>query len=158
MKAEDIANDLLAAFAASLELEPDGLRLQDGYTCMAVDKALVVHMRLKEESRELDLFMELGLIPPERREAVLVDMLQGNVLFQATEGGALGYDQARGIAALTRRVALDGLDSDGFRDRLERFLAVASFWGRRVRGDADEKDHALDTEAESFARSPFLRV
>jgi hypothetical protein len=149
MKAEDIANDLLAALAADLGLDPAALRLEDGYACLAVDKTSVVHLRLKEDSRELDLFMELGHLPQDNREAVLADMLQGNVFFQATEGGALGYDQARGIAVLTRRAALAGLDSDEFRDLLERFLAVASFWSGRVLGDAT---------AESFSQSDLLRV
>ena len=158
MKAENMANDLLAELAADLGLDPVELRLEDGYTCLAVDKTSVLHLRLKEDSRELDMFMELGPLPPDGREAVLADMLQGNVLFQATEGGALGFDQARGLAVLTRRVALAGLDNKAFRDRLERFLAVANFWSGRIRGDAREKDQAPGAAAAPLVQPGLLRV
>lgn len=154
MNADDNANEILSDLARDLGFGPDDLRLKDGYTCLDVDKTSVLHLRLREDSGELDLFMELGVMPPGNREAMLADMLQGNVLFQATAGAALGYDQARDIAVLTRRLALTGLDGVGFREHVELFLTTASFWRQRLHGGA--KDNTAPEG--SISGQPMLRV
>ena len=48
---------------------------------------------------------------------------------------ALGYDPERGIAVLSMRVSVPGMNLADFRDSLERFLAVAEFWQTRISGE-----------------------
>ncbi|WP_461210482.1 type III secretion system chaperone [Desulfocurvus sp. DL9XJH121] len=129
---EDALNDVLAELARELELNPAGILLQDGYTCLAVDRARIVHIRLVEDVNDVDVFMELGSVPAGCRQAVCEDMLQGNVLCQATGGGALGLDPERGVATLTMRLGVPGMDVAYFKARLEAFLTAALFWTERI--------------------------
>jgi hypothetical protein len=137
---EESANRVLAAFAAEMDLAPENLALEDGYTCLAIDKGSVLHLRLAEKEAGLDLFMELGTLPsgPERL-GLCEDMLQGNVLFQGTGGPALGLDRERGIATLTLRVSLPDLTVEHFRDSLEIFLNAVAFWRERLAGTAEDE-------------------
>ena len=134
MTPEQHINAILSEFAADMGLEPAGLALEDNYACLAVDRAAVLHLRLLPENACLDMFIELGDVPPDARQAVCEDMLQGNVLFQATEGAALGFDRERGIAVVTMRLEVSGLNAVRFKDRLERFLNTAAFWTSRIAG------------------------
>ncbi len=135
MTPEQNINAILSEFAAELGLDPAGLSLEDNYTCLGVDQAAVLHLRLLPDQACLDVFTELGAVPPAARREVCEDMLQGNVLFQATEGAALGFDRERGIAVATLRLEVTGLDAARFKDRLERFLNMAAFWSQRLAGD-----------------------
>ena len=134
MTPEQKINAILSEFAVELGLEPAGLVLDGEYACLAVDKAAVLHLKLLPESAALDLFMELGPVPPAVRQAVCEVMLQANVLFQATEGAALGFDRERGIAVATLRLDVDGLTAARFKDRVERFLIMTEFWAKRIGG------------------------
>jgi hypothetical protein len=135
---EEGANRILAAFAAEMELEGEALALEDGYTCLAVNKTGVLHLRLAEEEPALDLFMEVVTLPAGAdRFALYEDMLQGNVLFQGTGGSTLGLDRERGVATLGRRVFLPGLTPDDFRNSLDAFLAAAEFWRERLTGSSE---------------------
>jgi hypothetical protein len=135
---------VLAAFAAEMDMEPEDLALEDGYTCLAIDKVSVLHIRLAEKEAGLDLFMELGTLPsgPERL-GLCEDMLQGNVLFQGTGGPALGLDRERGIATLTLRISLPGLTTEHFRNSLEIFLNAVKFWCERLAGTAKDEGSAV---------------
>lgn len=132
MSTEELANNLLTAFATELEFDPTEVKLHDGYSCVGVDQTGVLHLRLQESARALDLFMELGQVPEHGRDDILADMLQGNVLFQATEGSALGFDRERNIAVVTMRLFIPGLEYIDFRAGIERFLSVAAFWRQRI--------------------------
>jgi hypothetical protein len=148
---DEIADRVLTAFAVEMDLPPENLALEDGYTCLAIDKVSVLHLRLVEEAPALDCFMELGTLPSgAERLALCEDMLQGNVLFQGTGGSALGLDRERGIATLTRRVALPGLTVENFRNDLETFLATVEFWRGRLAGTTEDGEAAV--------RGMFLRV
>ena len=150
MTPEQRVNAILSEFAAELGLEPTGLALEDNYACLAVNKSAVLHLKLLPESAALDMFMELGPVPPAVRQAVCEDMLQGNVLFQATEGAALGLDRERGIAVATLRLDVNGLDAARFKDRVERFLIMTEFWVKRIGG--------VPQAAPELALDTFLRV
>ncbi|MDR2050643.1 MAG: type III secretion system chaperone [Deltaproteobacteria bacterium] len=148
---EESAGRILKALAAELELDPEGLALEDGYTCLAVNGTSVLHLRLAGETPALDLFMELGVLPSgEERSGLCEDMLQGNMFFQGTGGPALGLDRERGVAALNLRLFLPGLNIENFRGNLEIFLAAAEFWRARIAGGAGGGEKS-DTSA-------FIRV
>ncbi|MDR2788732.1 MAG: type III secretion system chaperone [Candidatus Accumulibacter sp.] len=155
----ETANRILAALAAEMEFPPEELVLEDGYTCLAVNQASVLHLRLAEEALALDVFMELGALPfgPERLR-LCEDMLQGNVLFQGTGGAALGMDRERGIAVLSLRVPLPGLEAKVFRDGLERFLAAAEFWKDRLAGMTMGGETGGETSGEITFQQNALRV
>ena len=150
MTPEEKINAIFAEFAASLSLDPQGLVLAYDYACLAVDQARVLHFRLLPDSAALDVFMELGPVPPAVRREVCEDMLQGNVLFQATEGAALGLDRERGLAVASLRLDVDGLDAAKFKDRLESFLNMAEFWSGRLAGGL--------SDATAPGNDNFLRV
>ena len=132
---EDKVNAVLTQLAEELELDASALRLEDGYACLGVNRTRMLHLRLQETANAVDMFMELGMVPDSARQAVCEDMMRGNILFQATEGAALGYDPERGIAVLSMRVSVPGMNLADFRDSLERFLAVAEFWQTRISGE-----------------------
>ena len=134
MTPEDKINAIFVEFAASLGLDPQGLALAYDYACLAVNQTAVLHFRLLPENAALDVFMELGPVPPAARQEICEDMLQGNVLFQATEGAALGFDRERGLAVATLRLDVDGLTAAKFKGILERFLNMAEFWAGRIAG------------------------
>lgn len=131
---EDTVNAVLTQLAEELELDASALCLENGYTCLGINKTGMLHLRLQESASSVDMFMELGMVPHAARQGVCEDMLRGNILFQATEGAALGYDPERGLAVLTMRIFVPGMDLANFRDRLERFLSVAEFWQNRIAG------------------------
>lgn len=138
MTPQEKVNAIFAEFAASLDLDPQGLSLADNYACLAVDQAKVLHFRLLPDGAALDVFMELGSVPLAARREVCEDMLQGNVLFQATAGAALGFDRERGLAVASLRLDVDGLDAGKFKDGLERFLNMAEFWSGRLAGGVSD--------------------
>ncbi|MDR1124592.1 MAG: type III secretion system chaperone [Deltaproteobacteria bacterium] len=146
------AGRVLAAFAAEMDMTPENLALEDGYTCLAINKVSVLHIRLAEKEAGLDLFMELGTLPAgPGRLGLCEDMLQGNVLFQGTGGPALGLDRERGIATLTLRVSLPCLTVRHFRNSLEVFLDAVEFWRERLVGTAED---GVDAAPDAF----LLRV
>lgn len=149
MTPEEKINAIFAEFAASLGLDPQGLVLAYDYACLAVNQAVVLHFRLLPEIAALDVFIELGPVPQAARQEVCEDLLQGNVLFQATEGAALGLDRERGLAVATLRLDVDGLDAAKFKDRLERFLNMAEFWAGRLAGG---QPVAAESGHENFLR------
>lgn len=132
---EDTVNAVLTQLADELELDASALCLENGYTCLGVNKTKMLHLRLQEAANSVDMFMELGMVPHAARQSVCEDMLRGNILFQATEGASLGYDPERGIAVLSMRIFVPGMNLVNFRDRLERFLSVAEFWQTRIAGE-----------------------
>lgn len=132
METREIMNAVLAEFAEELGLDPQDVGFQDDYTCLSVDAAKIIHMRLDRDANVVDVFMELGIVPSDRRLAVCVDMLQANVLFQATDGAALGLDAERDMATLTMRLDVGGMDLALFKDKLERFLTAAGYWAQRI--------------------------
>ena len=89
MTPEEKINAIFAEFAASLSLDPQGLVLAYDYACLAVDQARVLHFRLLSDSAALDVFMELGPVPPAVRREVCEDLLQGNVLPAAAQAAAV---------------------------------------------------------------------
>ena len=151
MTLKEKINAILAEFAAEFELDPQGLSFDDNYACLAVDQAAVLHFRLLPENAALDVFMELGPVSPAARQEICEDMLQGNVLFQATGGAALGLDRERGLAVASLRLDVDGLTAAKFKGSLERFLNMAEFWAVRIAGggQADTAEPGNDN---------FLRV
>ena len=151
MTPEEKINAIFAEFAAELELDPQGLSLDGNYACLAVNQTTVLHFRFLPENAVLDVFMELGPVPPAVRREVCEDMLQGNVLLQATEGAALGFDRERGLAVATLRLDAGDLTAAKFKGNLERFLNMAEFWVGRIAGggQADTAEPGSDS---------FLRV
>lgn len=151
MTLKEKINAILAEFAAEFELDPQDLSFDDNYACLAVDQAAVLHFRLLPENAALDVFMELGPVSPAARQEICEDMLQGNVLFQATGGAALGLDRERGLAVASLRLDVDGLNSVKFKNSLESFLNMAEFWAGRI--SVDDR-----TDTSEQGQDNFLRV
>jgi hypothetical protein len=157
MNVEERFNEILSEFAKELELDPSGMLMEDGYTNLSVDAAKVVHMRLPADANDVDVFMELGVVPQAVRAQVCEDMLQANVLCQATEGAALGLDAERDVATLTMRLGVAGMELAYFKDRLEGFLDAARFWEQRIAGPQGEPGGDGDGPAPDLGAN-FMRV
>ena len=138
MSAEERFNEILTELAKELELDPSGILMEDGYTNLSVDAAKIIHMHLPTDANDVDVFMELGMVPQAVRAQVCEDMLQANVLCQATEGAALGLDAERDVATLTMRLGVRGMEFAYFKGRLEGFLDAARFWEQRIAGTTGE--------------------
>ena len=132
---EDTVNTVLTQLAEELELDASALRLEGGYACLGIDRTNVLHMLLQQDANAVDIFMELGTVPEAVRQSVCEDMLRGNILFCATKGATLGYDPERGMAVLSQRMAVPGMDLASLKDTLERFLSAAEFWQARLHGE-----------------------
>ena len=75
---------------------------------------------------------DLGELPDEGLDELLMRMLEANHLFEGTGGAALSVED--GCARLERRVGLDEIGRSGGTDAVRSFLCMVGHWADVIAG------------------------
>jgi hypothetical protein len=126
------ADQLLQSLGLALGLP--NLRF-DGNGCarIAIDGAPALNFE-RDESGAIHLYSVLAPLPPEGREALYGQLLQGNLFGTATAGASLAIDTLLGEILLCRTVFSELVTAQAFSAQVEAFVAAAEDWQRRVAG------------------------
>ena len=100
---------------------------------------------------------DLGLPPPERRDALGRAVLEANFLYQGTGGASFALNPADGHLHLQRYDWLARLDADRALEALTRFADTVAAW-RRIIADCRQTASSAQPPSELPAAAPFLRV
>lgn len=76
---------------------------------------------------------DLGLPPPEAKEGLYRLILEGQYLFQETQGATLALHPETGHFALCRSCPLDVLDGERFFTMVEQFVNTLEFWSAIIK-------------------------
>ncbi|WP_048439631.1 type III secretion system chaperone [Caenimonas sp. SL110] len=115
----------------------------DAHGCarLAIEGAPALNLE-RDASGGLHLYSVLCPIPPDGREAVYSQLLQGNLFGTATAGASLAVDELHGEIVLCDNVKAEQASAQTFATQVEAFVAAAEDWQGRL------------STAPSQARSP----
>lgn len=130
-------DQLLASLGLTLGLP--NLRFDaNGCARLAIDGAPALNFE-RDAHGGLHLYSVLGPIPPEGREALYAQLLQGNLFGTSTAGASLAIDNQHGEVVLCCNVHAAQASAPDFSAHVEAFVAAAEEWqGRISRAPADE--------------------
>ena len=123
MTFEDAINSLGSEFGAELEIE-DGVAALTAHDDDGDE--IDVILRSVENNEYADISSDLGELPSEGSEELMLKMLEANHLFSGTGGATLSIEEGR--AKLERRVPLTELGRGEGAPVLTHFLATARKW------------------------------
>ncbi len=128
----EVVEHLLRAFCAEVGIDDaDTVVL----SAEVVIDGLAVQMLAQDEDGEgLTLFADLGVPDSARRAEVHRQLLEANLLWNATGGATLGVHPATAAVGLAARLPLPGLDGKALADAVARFVTVAEYWQGVVTG------------------------
>ncbi len=135
LRLREHADALLAAVAAELPLDPAArasLALDEHNECfLTLQDRIVVMFYLDEAAHALMLNLPIGSLPSDGgREAVMLELLSGNYVWQLTEGGTLGIDRATDVITLGYLVPLPLAHPEQMPRIVEKLASVADHWMR----------------------------
>lgn len=148
-------DQLLASLGLTLGLP--NLRFDDnGCARLAIDGAPALNFE-RDASGGLHLYSVLAPVPPEGREALYAQLLQGNLFGTSTAGASLAIDDIHGEVVLCSNVNAAQASASGFSAQVEAFVAAAEDWqGRISRAPAADAPHSGQL-VEPRLMSHFLR-
>lgn len=108
----------------------------------------------------IHLYASIAPIPPEGREAVFRQLLEGNLFGAQTFGATLAVDTLYDEILLCRSIPVAGAEVAGLSQVLESFIAATDDWTQRLAGPvASELPGSLaDAPVEPRVQSYFLKV
>ena len=147
-------DQLLQSLGLSLGLT--NLRFDaNGCARLAIDGAPALNME-RDAIGGLHLYSVLCPLPPEGREAIYAQLLQGNLFGTSTGGAALAIDELHGEIVLCCNVKADLASAPEFASQVEAFVAAAEDWQSRL--DKAPVDDATDVRPSApQMMSHFLR-
>ena len=133
------ADQLLHALALSVGM-PD-LRFDDnGCACIAVDGGPAVNFEREAKGSAIHVYSVIGPLPPENREAVSRQLLDGNLFGTATAGASLAVDTLRDEVLLCRTFGSDVASGAAFVADVEGFVAAAEDWQERLKRPVEDEE------------------
>jgi hypothetical protein len=84
------------------------------------------------ESEKVLLAVPIADLPPDGREALFLNLLQGNYLFHRTMGATLGVDVDSEFINLQIATDISVLTNENFPILMENFLSMAETWRNEV--------------------------
>jgi hypothetical protein len=132
--------------ALGQQVEKDG---EGTYAFLLDGVPVLLHYRPSDSS--FLLHMEIGY-PTGLGGRIHARLLGANFLLSETHGAAISLDERTGLAFLELSLGLNGLDESGFVDRVERFVALADEWTRRLQEWNDEIESRVGGRIETFLR------
>jgi hypothetical protein len=134
-------DQLLQSLALALGLP--NLRFNaSGCARIAIDGAPALNFERDAAGSAVHLYSVLGPLPPEGREALYTQLLQGNLFGTSTAGASLAVDNAHGEVVLCRTVVTELTSSSMFTSLVEGFVAAAEDWQGRLTRAPDVAPHA----------------
>lgn len=131
-------NALLSDFYRKVGLA-DFVVNEDDYYCFTIDDSLLLELKYHPQSGVVDFFVQLGLIDPAKKDEILIEILDANVLWRGTGGVTLGQDSTTGMVTLAYQENVEHMSSTRFEQIIETVLISAEYWAGRVAG-ADRAD------------------
>lgn len=101
----------------------------NGCARLLVDGKIAVNFEHDAANDCLQIYSTLGTVPSEGREAVFLQLLEGNLFGARTAGATLAVDTLYNEIVLCRSVPLDGADPASFADLVARFISAVEEWG-----------------------------
>jgi len=126
-------NTLLSEFYKAVGF-PDFVAHEDGYYCFTVNDSLLLELKHHPDSGVIDFFLQLGLIHPDHKDEVIVEILDANVLWRGTGGVTLGQDSATGMVTLSYQENVETMSYQRFAQILETVVLSDEYWADRIAG------------------------
>ncbi|MRD47053.1 type III secretion system chaperone [Caenimonas koreensis] len=146
-------DQLLQSLGLSLGL--DKLRFDaNGCACLAVDGAPALNFE-RDASGGIHLYSVLAPVPPDEREAVYTQLLQGNLFGTLTAGATLAIDELHAEIVLCRNVVAESQTASSFESLVEAFVAAAEDWQSRL-GKAPVQSSRQNTPMAPRLLDPFM--
>lgn len=124
------SDQLLQSLGLSLGLS--NLRFDaNGCARIAIDGAPAINFE-SDDAGAMHLYSVLGLIPPEGREALYAQLLNGNLFGASTAGATLALDELHGEIVLCRTIITAQASGPAFSSLVEAFVAAAEDWQGRL--------------------------
>jgi len=116
----------------------------DGYIALAFD-ATAVHLQYDDQTGDIVVFTKLCEIDQDRIEEIGAMLLGANVFWQGADGATFSMDPVTRVVFLAHHRPLRSLDIAALNAWLERFLAIAEHWQRRLdSADTEHRDDASE--------------
>jgi hypothetical protein len=128
----------------------------DSHGCARVVVDGAPALDFERQERMVHVYSVLGLLPPEGRETLYAQMLQGNLFGASTAGAALSIDELQGEVVLCRTFVAESTSAHSFASDVEAFVAAAEDWQARIAGSASDAPVAASLAAPGLLNH-FLR-
>jgi hypothetical protein len=99
------------------------------------------------------LYSVVGHLPPDNAEGLFASLLSAQYFGRETGEACFGLDSRRRELLLHRQLNLRKHDFDEFRAAVERFVAAARVWSRRLSGAVQSSEAGLATTKSSTSGS-----
>ncbi|MCR5084979.1 MAG: type III secretion system chaperone [Succinivibrionaceae bacterium] len=106
------------------------IELDASNSCTFEAGEILLSMTFLEETNEVALHADLGPLPTEGREALLLSLMQANYRYRETHGATLSVSDDGERLALFKLLPSDALDDRRFMDITERFVKSAEGYAR----------------------------
>ncbi|HTH80059.1 MAG TPA: type III secretion system chaperone [Ramlibacter sp.] len=117
-----------------LDLGLPNLRFDDnGCARLAIEGAPALNFE-RDANGSIHLYSVLCPQPPEGREALYAQLLQGNLFGTSTAGASLAIDEVHREVVLCRTISADLATAPAFIAEVEAFVAAAEDWQARLAG------------------------
>lgn len=123
---------LLRAFCAEVGIDDAEAVVMSAE--VVIDGLAVQMLAQDEDGESLTLFADLGVPDAARRADVHRQLLEANLLWNATGGAILGVHPATAAVGLAARLPLPALDGKMLAEAVARFVTVAEHWQTVVAG------------------------
>ena len=140
MKAEQLLNDLGLAMGL-----PGLVFNADGCARLVFDGKTAVNFESEPETGQLILYIALGPLPAEGREALYLSLLEGNLFGTQTFGATLAVDSLNHEVVLCRNLIADELSAQSFTVIIENFVNCAEQWRAQIEGGGQSQPAAMQT-------------
>lgn len=128
----------------------------DEHGCARVTVEGAPALDFERQERVVHVYSVLGPVPPEGREALYAQLLQGNLFGASTAGASLSIDELQGEVVLCRAFVAESTTAQGFASDVEAFVGAAEDWQARLTGANPDAPDATSREAPRMM-SHFLR-
>lgn len=123
MKPEQLLNDL------GLTMGLPGLAFNaEGCARLLFDGNNAVNLESEPETGQIIIYMALGPLPAQGREALYLSLLEGNLFGTQTSGSTLAVDSLNHEVVLCRNLVADELSAESFVKIIENFVNCAEQW------------------------------
>ncbi len=122
---------------------------ESGFASLFLDDQVCVHFQVRDQTRELTLFVLLGEVPTAFQSEILHYALCANLKQTATRGAVLALEADSTTMVLHQMLPIDRLSVDTLSEQLHAMQRVSQTWHRILAGDP------VDTASLPASVSPY---
>lgn len=128
----------------------------DEHGCARVSVEGAPALDFERQERVIHVYSVIAPLPPEGREALYAQLLQGNLFGASTAGASLSIDELQGEVVLCRTFVAESTSAQAFASDVEAFVGAAEDWQARLTGANPDAPNAPQLNAPRMM-SHFLR-